>query len=296
MRNFEILNSKETIVLSTFIAFLLISFLNSFGAFAIAQSISPEIQGIYNSFSLNLWNIAVVTENGNYAVGLRIFDENLRTESYKLGFASLKRRIDRSYFNFLAFVGQVNGVMLTIGYENFSIPSTGFERTYYISTNESMQADYSKTWFTIPVIPLGEGTFGPISLNYEGFSFQKLGSNTKVNIKRGFASIDNFQLSFVQIGNIYSLGFFVLPDKSLEQGATVNLGWDFDENRLIGVLGGRIFIDFSDIRFFFSAYGTYIPSSENLKYAVWFKFLSPVEGDLVIQNNAGYFKFKFSSF
>lgn len=275
---------------------ILFCFFLLFPVFVNAQSIVPELQGIYNSFSLNFWNLAIVNENGNYAVGLRIFDENVRSETYKLGFISMKRRVDRSYFNLLAFVGQIYGVALTIGYENFSIPSTGFERTYYISTNETMQTDYSKTWFTIPAIPLGEGSFGPISLNYEGFSLKRLGDGTKIDIKRGFATIDVLQLSFVQIGNIYSLGFFVLADKSMEQGATVNIGWDLDESRLIGVLGGRIFIDVLDMRFFFSAYGTYIPSSQNLKYAVWFRFLSPLEGDLIIQNNAGYFKLKINTF
>lgn len=260
-----------------------------------AQTFVPEVQGLHNSFSVNVWNASLVIENMKYAFGLRIFDENVRSESYKLGFITMKRQIDKSYFSLLAFVGQTNGVMLTLGYENYSVPTTGYERNYYISSYETMQSEYSKTWFALPAIPVGEGTIGPFALNYEGFSLQKLGdNNVNINIKRGFANIDSFQLSFLQLGNIYSLGFFVFADKSLEQGATVNLGWDFDENRVVGVLGGRIFIDALDFRFFFSAYGTYVPSSEGIKYGVWFKFLSPLEGDLIIQNNVGYFKIRFS--
>jgi len=259
-----------------------------------AQTFVPEVQGLHDSFSVNVWNISLVIENMKYALGLRIFDENLRSESYKLGFITMKRQVDKSYFSLLAFVGQTNGVMLTLGYENYSVPTTGFEKNYYISSNETMQTEYSKTWFALPAIPIGEGTIGPFALNYEGFSLQKLGSNNvNINIKRGFANVDSLQLSFLQIGNIYSLGFFVFADKSLEQGATVNLGWDFDENTVVGVLGGRIFIDVWDFRFFFSAYGTYVPSSEHVKYGVWFRFLSPLEGDLIIQNNVGYFKIKF---
>jgi hypothetical protein len=113
-------------------------------------------------------------------------------------------------------------------------------------------------------------------------------------LKRAFANIDTLQLSFVQIGTIYSLGFYVFPDKSLEQGVTADLGWDFDEGRLVGVLGGRIFVDFDQLRFFFSTYGTYIPSSSAMKYGVWIKFLSPVQGDLIIQNSSAYFKIKLS--
>ncbi|MCX7653107.1 MAG: hypothetical protein N2Z58_00290 [Fervidobacterium sp.] len=277
------------------IKFLVFIFALSLSSNLNAQTFVPEAQGIYNSFSLNLWNMSVVIENMKYAFGLRLFDENVRSESYKLGFITMKRQIDKSYFNLLAFVGQTYGVVLTIGYESYSIPSTGFERTYYISSLQTMQSEYSKTWFALPAIPVGDGTIGPFALNYEGFSFQKIGNNkVNISIKRGFANIDTFQLSFLQIGNIYSLGFFVFSDKSLEQGATVNVGWDFDENRIVGVLGGRIFIEVFDFRFFFSAYGTYVPSSENLKYGVWFRFLSPIEGDLIIQNNVGYFKVKFS--
>ncbi|MFN4224024.1 MAG: hypothetical protein ACK4E1_04395 [Fervidobacterium nodosum] len=273
-----------------FLLILIVVFSNAF-----SYDIIPEIQGIYNSFSLNLWNLALVVENNKYAAGLRIFDESMRSESYKLGFVTMKRQIDKSYFNLLTFVGQSYGVVLTIGYENYSIPTTGYERTYYISSTQSILAEYSKTWFSIPALPVGETTIGPFTLNYEGFSLSRLGisdPHISINMKRGFANIDPLQLSFVQIGNIYSLGFYVFSDKSLEQGTTVNLGWDFDERRIVGVLGGRIFIDLWDFRFFFSAYGTYIPSSENVKYGIWFRFLSPIQGDLIIQNNVGYLKIK----
>ncbi len=269
---------------------LIVVFSNAF-----SSDIIPEVQGIYNSFSLNVWNLALVVENNKYAAGLRISDEATRSESYKLGFVTMKRQIDRSYFNLLAFVGQSYGVVLTIGYENYSIPTTGYERTYYISSTQSILAEYSKTWFSIPALPIGETTIGPFALNYEGFSLSKLSvsdPHISINMKRGFANIDPLQLSFVQIGNIYSFGFYVFSDKSLEQGATVNLGWDFDEGRIVGVLGGRTFIDLWNFRFFFSAYGTYIPSSENVKYGIWFRFLSPIQGDLIIQNNVGYFKIK----
>ncbi|MGB9614202.1 MAG: hypothetical protein ACPL3B_01690 [Fervidobacterium sp.] len=263
--------------------------------FLLIAEITPEAQAIYNSFSLSIWNFSVVAENQKYAVGLRLFDEQTRSDMYKLGFVTMKRTIDKSYFNFLVFVGQSYGAALSIGYESYSIPATGFERTYYISSTQVLQTDYSKTWLSIPAIPIGESAVGPFSFNYEGFSLQKLNDDSvKINIKRGFATVDSLQLSFLQLGNIYSLGFFVFGDKSLEQGATANIGWDFDENRLVGVLGGRIFVDLWDFRFFFSAYGTYVPSSENVKYGIWFRFLSPVQGDLIIQNNIGYFKIKFT--
>ena len=277
-----------------FTVILIISPITIFGE-GILDNIHPEIQGLYNSVSLNLWNFSIVYEDSKLAAGLRIQDENIRSESYKLGFITMKRPVDRSYFNFLAFVGQVYGVALTIGYENYSIPSSGFEKTYYISTSEVIQADYSKTWFALPSIPLGDTAIGPFSLNYEGFSLSKMGKDQqKINIKRGYAGIDALQLSFVQLGNIYSLGFYVFGDKSLEQGATVNLGWDFDEGRIVGILGGRIFIDFEEFRFFFSTFGTYVPSSQNIKYGVWFRFLSPFSGDLIIQNNVAYFKIRVS--
>ena len=263
----------------------------------ILKTVNPEIQGMYKAISLNVWNASLVYEDSNWAVGLRLHDENVRSESYKLGFITMKRPVDKSYFNLLTFVGQVQGVALTIGYENYSIPVTGFEKTYYISTNQVLQTEYSKTWFSLPSLPFGDMVIGPFSLNYEGFSLSKLGNEepkVEINMKRGYALVDTLPLSFVQIGNIYSLGIFVFADKSLEQGAIVNLGWDFDEGRLVGLLGGRIFIDFQDFRFFFSTYGTYVPSSQNLKYGVWFRFLSPFSGDLIIQNNVAYFRLRFS--
>lgn len=263
----------------------------------ILKTVNPEIQGMYKAISLNVWNASLVYEDSNWAVGLRLHDENVRSESYKLGFITMKRPLDKSYFNLLTFVGQVQGVALTIGYENYSIPVTGFEKTYYISTNQVLQTEYSKTWFSLPSLPFGDMVIGPFSLNYEGFSLSKLGNEepkVEINMKRGYALVDTLPLSFVQIGNIYSLGIFVFADKSLEQGAIVNLGWDFDEGRLVGLLGGRIFIDFQDFRFFFSTYGTYVPSSQNLKYGVWFRFLSPFSGDLIIQNNVAYFRLRFS--
>uniref|UniRef100_A0A832MVB0 Uncharacterized protein n=1 Tax=Fervidobacterium pennivorans TaxID=93466 RepID=A0A832MVB0_FERPE len=263
----------------------------------ILKIVNPEIQGMYKAISLNVWNASLVYEDSNWAVGLRLHDENVRSESYKLGFITMKRPVDKSYFNLLTFVGQVQGVALTIGYENYSIPVTGFEKTYYISTNQVLQTEYSKTWFSLPSLPFGDMVIGPFSLNYEGFSLSKLGNEepkVEINMKRGYALVDTLPLSFVQIGNIYSLGIFVFADKSLEQGAIVNLGWDFDEGRLVGLLGGRIFIDFQDFRFFFSTYGTYVPSSQNLKYGVWFRFLSPFSGDLIIQNNVAYFRLRFS--
>uniref|UniRef100_A0A7V4KCY5 Uncharacterized protein n=1 Tax=Fervidobacterium pennivorans TaxID=93466 RepID=A0A7V4KCY5_FERPE len=263
----------------------------------ILKIVNPEIQGMYKAISLNVWNASLVYEDSNWAVGLRLHDENVRSESYKLGFITMKRPVDKSYFNLLTFVGQVQGVALTIGYENYSIPVTGFEKTYYISTNQVLQTEYSKTWFSLPSLPFGDMVIGPFSLNYEGFSLSKLGNEepkVEINMKRGYALVDTLPLSFVQIGNIYSLGIFVFADKSLEQGAIVNLGWDFDEGRLVGLLGGRIFIDFQDFRFFFSTFGTYVPSSQNLKYGVWFRFLSPFSGDLIIQNNVAYFRLRFS--
>ncbi|PHJ13509.1 hypothetical protein IM42_00120 [Fervidobacterium sp. SC_NGM5_O18] len=263
----------------------------------VLKSVNLEIQGMYNAISLNVWNASLVYENSKWAVGLRLHDENVRNEAYKLGFINMKRPVDKSYFNLLAFVGQVQGVALTIGYESYSIPVTGFEKTYYISTNQVLQTEYSKTWLALPSLPLGDLVIGPFALNYEGFSFSKLGNEqpkVEINMKRGYALIDTLPLSFVQIGNIYSLGIFVFADKSLEQGAIVNLGWDLDEGRLVGLLGGRIFIDFQDFRFFFSTFGTYVPSSQNLKYGVWFRFLSPFSGDLIIQNNVAYFKLRFS--
>ncbi|AMW33439.2 hypothetical protein NA23_09475 [Fervidobacterium islandicum] len=263
----------------------------------IVKGISPEIHGMYNALSLNMWNASLIYEDSKLAIGLRLHDESTRSESYKLGFITMKRPVDKSYFNFMAFVGQVHGVALTIGYESYSIPVTGFEKTYYISTNQVLQSEYSKTWLSLPSIPLGETVIGPFALNYEGFSLSKLGNEEpkiEINIKRGYALIDTLPLSFVQIGGIYSFGMFLFADKSLEQGAIVNLGWDFDEGRLVGVLGGRLFIDFQDFRFFFATFGTYIPSSQNVKYGVWFRFLSPISGDLIIQNNVAYFKLRFS--
>ncbi|WP_448378358.1 hypothetical protein [Fervidobacterium sp.] len=263
----------------------------------ILKAVNPEIQGMYNAISLNVWNASLVYEDSKWAVGLRLRDENVRSEAYKLGFINVKRPVDKSYFNLLAFVGQVQGVALTIGYESYSIPVTGFEKTYYISTYQVLQTEYSKTWFSLPSLPFGDMVVGPFALNYEGFSLSKLGNEqpkVEINMKRGYALVDTLPLSFVQIGNIYSLGIFVFADKSLEQGAIVNLGWDFDEGRLVGLLGGRIFIDFQDFRFFFSTFGTYVPSSQNLRYGVWFKFLSPFSGDLIIQNNVAYFKLRFS--
>ncbi|WP_448376685.1 hypothetical protein [Fervidobacterium sp.] len=281
-------------VIFTFVVLLTVLPITTF-AEGIFDNLFPEVQGLYNSVSLNLWNFSLIYEDSKLAAGLRLQDEVTRSESYKLGFITMKRPVDKSYFNFLAFVGQVYGVALTVGYENYSIPSTGFEKTYYISTNQVIQTDYSKTWFALPSIPFGDSAIGPFSLNYEGFSLSKLGKEQpKINIKRGYASIDTLQLSFIQLGNIYSLGFYVFADKSLEQGATVNLGWDFDEGRIVGILGGRIFIDFEDFRFFFSTFGTYVPTSQNIKYGVWFRFLSPFNGDLIIQNNVAYFKIKVS--
>ncbi|HCI28640.1 MAG TPA: hypothetical protein PKI14_00245 [Fervidobacterium sp.] len=259
------------------------------------EALSPSVQGIYNSFSINVWNLSLVYEDSNLAAGLRFYDENLRSESYKLGFITMKRPIDKSYFDVLAFVGWTNGVILTLGYESYSIPTTGFERTYYFSTNQVITTDYSKVWFALPSIPIGGGTVGPFSLNYEGFSLSKIDvTGPSIDLKRGFANIDALQLSFIQLGSIYSLGFFVFPDKSLEQGATINLGWDFDEGKVVGILGGRVFIGFEDFRFFFSAYGTYIPSSSAIKYGVWMRFLSPIQGDLIVQNSSAYFKIKLS--
>lgn len=263
----------------------------------ILKTVDLEIQGMYNAISLNVWNASLIYEDSKWAVGLRLHDENVRSESYKLGFITMKRPLDKSYFNLLAFVGQVQGVALTIGYESYSIPVTGFEKTYYISTNQVLQTEYSKTWLSLPSLPFGDVVIGPFALNYEGFSLSKLGNeehNVEINVKRGYALVDTLPLSFVQIGNIYSLGIFVFADKSLEQGAIVNLGWDFDEGRLVGLLGGRIFINFQDFRFFFSTFGTYVPSSQNLKYGVWFRFLSPFSGDLIIQNNVAYFRLRFS--
>lgn len=263
----------------------------------ILKTVDLEIQGMYNAISLNVWNASLIYEDSKWAVGLRLHDENVRSESYKLGFITMKRPLDKSYFNLLAFVGQVQGVALTIGYESYSIPVTGFEKTYYISTNQVLQTEYSKTWLSLPSLPFGDVVIGPFALNYEGFSLSKLGNeehNVEINVKRGYALVDTLPLSFVQIGNIYSLGIFVFADKSLEQGAIVNLGWDFDEGRLVGLLGGRIFIDFQDFRFFFSTFGTYVPSSQNLKYGVWFRFLSPFSGDLIMQNNVAYFRLRFS--
>lgn len=258
-------------------------------------ALSPSVQGIYNSFSINIWNLSFVYEDSNIAGGLRFYDEELRSESYKLGFITMKRPIDKSYFDILAFVGQTNGVILTIGYEGYSIPTTGFEKTYYFSTNQVITTDYSKTWLALPSIPIGGSTVGPFSLNYEGFSLNQVApTGPSISLKRAFANIDTLQLSFVQIGTIYSFGFYVFPDKSLEQGITADLGWDFEESRLVGVLGGRIFVDFDQLRFFFSTYGTYIPSSSAMKYGVWIKFLSPVQGDLIIQNSSAYFKIKLS--
>lgn len=263
----------------------------------ILKTVDLEIQGMYNAISLNVWNASLIYEDSKWAVGLRLHDENVRSESYKLGFITMKRPLDKSYFNLLAFVGQVQGVALTIGYESYSIPVTGFEKTYYISTNQVLQTEYSKTWLSLPSLPFGDVVIGPFALNYEGFSLSKLGNeehNVEINVKRGYALVDTLPLSFVQIGNIYSLGIFVFADKSLEQGAIVNLGWDFDEGRLVGLLGGRIFINFQDFRFFFSTFGTYVPSSQNLKYGVWFRFLSPFSGDLIMQNNVAYFRLRFS--
>jgi len=263
----------------------------------ILKTVNLEIQGMYNAISLNVWNASLVYEDSKWAVGLRLHDENVRSESYKLGFITMKRPLDKSYFNLLAFVGQVQGVALTIGYESYSIPVTGFEKTYYISTNQVLQTEYSKTWLSLPSVPFGDVVIGPFALNYEGFSLSNLGNEehkVEIDVKRGYALVDTLPLSFVQIGNIYSLGIFVFADKSLEQGAIVNLGWDFDEGRLVGLLGGRIFIDFQDFRFFFSTFGTYVPSSQNLKYGVWLRFLSPFSGDLIIQNNVAYFRLRFS--
>ncbi|MGC9796623.1 hypothetical protein MNL76_06160 [Fervidobacterium riparium] len=289
---------KITIVIVLFVLVSTIGFSDDGELFygeRFIKSLQPWVSGLYSSVSFNLWNLSLVYEDSKLAVGLRLHDENIRTESYKLGFITAKRTVDKSYFDLLTFVGQTYGVALTLGYENYSIPSTGFERTYYISQNQVIQTEYSKTWFSLPSIPFGEGTIGPFSLNYEGFSLSKMGINQpSINIRRGFAGIDSLQLSYVQLGSIHSLGFYVFADKSLEQGVTANLGWDFEEGRPVGILGGRIFIDFQDFRFFFAAYGTYVPSSESIKYGIWMRFLSPVSGDLIIQNNVAYFRFKFS--
>ncbi|ODN31400.1 hypothetical protein [Fervidobacterium thailandense] len=252
---------------------------------------SVSASGIYNAFTVSSFNLALVYEYPNLAFGINLSDVNERTESYKLGFVNVKRKIDKSYFELLSFVGATNGLVLTLGYENYSIPTTGFERTYYISSYQTLVSEYTKTWISLPSIPFGEGSIGPFALNYEGFRLSKLGDhNVSLNLKRGFALFDTVQLSYLELGSIYSLGFFVFSDKSLEQGITVNLGWDFAENRIVGLLGGRFFIEFDELRFFFGAYGTYLPSASKVKYGIWVRFLSPLAGDLIVQNNVAYFK------
>jgi len=247
--------------------------------------------GIYNAFAVSSFNFTLVYEHPNWALGINLSDVKERAESYKLGFINVKRKIDKSYFELLSFVGGTNGLVLTLGYENYSIPTTGFERTYYISSNQTLVAEYSKTWVSLPSVPFGEASIGPFSLNYEGFKLSKLGNNKiSLSLKRGFAMFDTIQLSYLELGSIYSLGFFVFSDKSLEQGVTVNLGWDFEDNRIVGLLGGRFFIEFDELRFFFGAYGTYLPNASKIKYGIWVRFLSPLVGDLIVQNNVVYFK------
>lgn len=252
---------------------------------------SVNLGGMYNFFTVNFGPVALVLEYPNFAFGLQLAGIEERVESRGFGLVTLKRRVDRSFFELLSFVGQTYGVVLKLGYENFSIPSTGFETTFFVSSDQTMLAEYSKTWLAVPSIPVGEGSIGPFALNYEGFSLRKLGDpSVSIDIKRGFANLDELKLGFVQLGSIYSLGLYLFSDRSYEQGVVVNLGWDFEKNRIVGVLGGRLFVEFEDIRFFFSTYGTYIPDSSEVKYGLWIRFLSPLSGDLIVQNNTAYFK------
>ncbi len=236
--------------------------------------------------------------------GIRFFDQYENVERIKLGFINVSRKVDRSYYEIGGFYGENYGIYLNLGYESFSIPSTSFEKNYIISKSFISTLSTSKTWLSLPAIPLGDTVIGPIAFNYEDFNmkqtFLEINNEKSISFSRMYSNLGGIPLSYIQMRGTYSLGTNFFSDKSLEQGLIMGIGYDFENKDLVGVLGGRIFLGtdmfpevFPDgIRIFFSSYAAYVPGLPRVNYTVWIKILSPIKGDLIIQNETAAFRFK----
>ncbi len=237
-------------------------------------------------------------------LGIRFSDQFENVEKVKLGFVTISRKVDKSYYEIGGFYGENYGIYLNLGYESFSIPSTFFEKNYVISKSFIATTSTSKTWISLPAIPFGDTIIGPIAFNYEDFkmkqTFLETNNEKSIDFSRMYSNLGGIPISYVQIGKTYSLGTTFFSDKSLEQGLIMGIGYDFENNDFVGVLGGRIFLGtdmfpeiFPDgIRIFFSSYAAYVPGLPRVNYTIWMKFLSPIKGDLIIQNETASFRFK----